>query len=166
MSWSAPCSWSGKRGGGMPQSGGYAGQNGSLCRHCAVAGRVRQGGQGALDAPHSKDYRGVQEHSLGHRQSACLSFGLGPERCDAAGVRDPRFWQLSRTEQEELAGTSWDVLSRVYDGLTDEDLREAVRRLEVGPGSPSRGRWGKPSVGRPGGSAVTLPIVVGEILSA
>jgi hypothetical protein len=58
--------------------------------------------------------------------------GVGFHSEKRAGVRDPRFRRLSRTEQEELAGTSWDVLSTVYDDLTDEDLRDAVRRLEVG----------------------------------
>jgi hypothetical protein len=58
--------------------------------------------------------------------------GIGYHSEKRAGVRDPRFRQLSRTEQEELAGTSWDVLSTVYDDLTEEDLRDAVRRLETG----------------------------------
>jgi integrase len=58
--------------------------------------------------------------------------GIGYHSEKRTGVRDPRFRQLSRTEQEELAGTSWDVLSTVYDDLTEEDLRDAVRRLETG----------------------------------
>jgi integrase len=58
--------------------------------------------------------------------------GIGYHSEKRAGVRDPRFRQLSRTEQEELAGTSWDVLSTVYDDLTEEDLRDAIRRLETG----------------------------------
>jgi hypothetical protein len=44
----------------------------------------------------------------------------------------PALSPAQRTEQEELAGTSWDVLSTVYDDLTEEDLRDAVRRLETG----------------------------------
>jgi integrase len=57
--------------------------------------------------------------------------GVGFHSEKRAGVRDPRFRQLNRTEQEELAGTSWDVLSTVYDDVSEEDLRDAVRRLEA-----------------------------------
>jgi integrase len=57
--------------------------------------------------------------------------GVGFHAEKRAGVRDPRFRQLSRTEQEELSGTSWDVLSTVYDDVSEEDLRDAVRRLEA-----------------------------------
>jgi hypothetical protein len=34
-------------------------------------------------------------------------------------------------QPHELAGTSWDVLSTVFDDLSEEDLRDAVRRLET-----------------------------------
>jgi hypothetical protein len=75
----------------------------------------------------------TQNYDLWVRSARAIDASAAPPHSEKrAGVRDPRFRQLSRTEQEELAGTSWDVLATVYDDLSEEDLRDAVRRLETG----------------------------------
>lgn len=43
----------------------------------------------------------------------------------APGVRDPEFRKLSAAIQEEIAGTNYTTLRRIYDEVTAEDIREA-----------------------------------------
>jgi len=45
-----------------------------------------------------------------------------------AGVRDPRFRQLPPKVQEELAGTNWETLRRIYDDVSVEEMRAALVR--------------------------------------
>lgn len=59
------------------------------------------------------------------------------------GVRDPRFRGLAPKVQEELAGTSWEVLRDVYDAVAHEELAAAVRCLGEGPMGPETGTNGE-----------------------
>lgn len=47
------------------------------------------------------------------------------------GIRDPEFRKLPPKIQEEFSGTSWEMIRRVYDEVTVEDMREAMA-LETG----------------------------------
>lgn len=42
------------------------------------------------------------------------------------GIRDPEFRKLPPKIQEEFSGTSWEMIRRVYDEVTVEDMREAM----------------------------------------
>jgi integrase len=48
-----------------------------------------------------------------------------------AGIRDPKFRSLDPAVQEELAGTTWDTMRRVYDFVDVTTLRDAVALLEA-----------------------------------
>ena len=43
-----------------------------------------------------------------------------------AGVRDPEFRALPPAIQEELAGTNYNTLTRIYDKVTLEDMKQAI----------------------------------------
>lgn len=60
-----------------------------------------------------------------------------------AGVRDPRFRGLPPKLQEELAGTSFEVLRDVYDVVAHEELAAAVRYLGEGWKGPETGTIGE-----------------------
>jgi integrase len=49
-----------------------------------------------------------------------------------AGIRDPKFRKLDPAVQEELAGTTWETMRRVYDYVDVPTLRAAVASLEGG----------------------------------
>jgi integrase len=51
--------------------------------------------------------------------------GLGYHGEKRAGVRDRRFRQLPAAIQEEIAGTNYTTLRRIYDSVSVEDMREA-----------------------------------------
>jgi integrase len=57
-----------------------------------------------------------------------------------AGIRDPKFRKLDPAVQEELAGTTWETMRRVYDYVDVPTLRAAVAALE---GGSSRGKRSK-----------------------
>jgi hypothetical protein len=40
-------------------------------------------------------------------------------------VRDPKFRQLPPAIQEEIAGTNYTTLRRIYDDVTVDDMRDA-----------------------------------------
>ncbi|HEY0019471.1 MAG TPA: tyrosine-type recombinase/integrase [Longimicrobium sp.] len=61
-----------------------------------------------------------------------------------AGIRDPKFRKLDPAVQEELAGTTWETMRRVYDYVDVPTLREAVAALEGG--KPGRKRCTRESV--------------------
>lgn len=50
-----------------------------------------------------------------------------------AGIRDPRFRALPPTVQEELAGTTWDTIRKVYEYVDLPTLHEAVAAMEADP---------------------------------
>lgn len=49
-----------------------------------------------------------------------------------AGVRDPRFRSLPPKIQEQLAGTNYDTLRRIYDEVTVEEMQEAMAAVQLG----------------------------------
>lgn len=51
--------------------------------------------------------------------------GVGFHSEKRAGVRDPEFRKLPAAIQEEIAGTNYTTLRRIYDEVTAEDIREA-----------------------------------------
>lgn len=51
--------------------------------------------------------------------------GLGYHGEKRAGVRDPKFRQLPPAIQEEIAGTNYTTLRRIYDDVTVDDMRDA-----------------------------------------
>lgn len=51
--------------------------------------------------------------------------GLGYHGEQRAGVRDPKFRQLPPAIQEEIAGTNYTTLRRIYDDVTVDDMRDA-----------------------------------------
>ncbi len=48
-----------------------------------------------------------------------------------AGIRDPKFRSLDPAVQEELAGTTWETMRRVYDFVDMPTLQDAVALLEA-----------------------------------
>jgi integrase len=48
-----------------------------------------------------------------------------------AGIRDPKFRRLDPAVQEELAGTTWDTMRRVYDYVDMPTLQGAIALLEA-----------------------------------
>jgi 3-methyladenine DNA glycosylase AlkD len=50
-----------------------------------------------------------------------------------AGIRDPRFRALAPKVQEELAGTTWETMRRIYDYVDLGTLQDAVNALEAEP---------------------------------
>jgi hypothetical protein len=48
-----------------------------------------------------------------------------------SGVRDPNFRKLPASIQEEMSGTNYATLRRVYDEITPDDIREAWRDAEM-----------------------------------
>jgi hypothetical protein len=48
-----------------------------------------------------------------------------------AGTRDPKFRRLDPAVQEELAGTTWDTMRRVYDYVDMPTLQGAIALLEA-----------------------------------
>jgi integrase len=81
----------------------------------------------------TKKAQGIKVHRLGYH---------GEKR---AGIRDPKFRRLDPAVQEELAGTTWETMRRVYDYVDVPTMREAVARLE---GTGTRG--GRKSSSRKG----------------
>ena len=59
---------------------------------------------------------------------AALIRGLGFHGEKRAGVRDPRFRSLPPKVQEELAGTNWETLRRIYDDVSVDEMRAALVR--------------------------------------
>ncbi|HEX6912562.1 MAG TPA: hypothetical protein VF142_19300, partial [Longimicrobium sp.] len=61
-----------------------------------------------------------------------------------AGIRDPKFRSLDPAVQEELAGTTWDTMRRVYDFVDVGTLKAAVALLEAdtAPAPPAAKRRG------------------------
>jgi integrase len=51
--------------------------------------------------------------------------GVGFHSEKRSGVRDPAFRQLPAAIQEEIAGTNYTTLRRIYDEITPEDIRAA-----------------------------------------
>ncbi len=51
--------------------------------------------------------------------------GVGFHSEKRTGVRDPSFRKLPAAIQEEIAGTNYSTLRRIYDEVTPEDIREA-----------------------------------------
>ena len=51
--------------------------------------------------------------------------GIGYHAEKRAGVRDPKFRKLPAAIQEEIAGTNYTTLRRIYDEVTVDDIREA-----------------------------------------
>lgn len=45
------------------------------------------------------------------------------------GVRDPKFRELSPIFQETMSGTNYDTLRRIYDDVSTDELRSAIRDL-------------------------------------
>lgn len=64
-------------------------------------------------------------------------FRVGFHAEKRTGVRDPWFRSLPPAIQEEIAGTQWGTLRRVYDEVTVEDMREAMKRAPERAGSGS-----------------------------
>ena len=58
---------------------------------------------------------------------------LGYHAEKRAGIRDPRFRALAPKVQEELAGTTWDTMRKVYDFVDLPTLQDAVAALEADP---------------------------------
>ncbi|HEU4557201.1 MAG TPA: tyrosine-type recombinase/integrase, partial [Longimicrobium sp.] len=58
---------------------------------------------------------------------------LGYHAEKRAGIRDPRFRALPPKVQEELAGTTWDTMRKVYDYVDLPTLHDAVAALEADP---------------------------------
>jgi site-specific recombinase XerD len=58
---------------------------------------------------------------------------LGYHAEKRAGIRDKRFRALPAKVQEELAGTTWDTMRKVYDYVDLPTLHEAVALLEAEP---------------------------------
>ncbi|HEU4557528.1 MAG TPA: tyrosine-type recombinase/integrase [Longimicrobium sp.] len=56
---------------------------------------------------------------------------LGYHAEKRAGIRDPRFRALPPKVQEELAGTTWDTMRKVYDYVDLPTLHDAVAALEA-----------------------------------
>jgi integrase len=56
-----------------------------------------------------------------------------------AGIRDPKFRRLDPAVQEELAGTTWETMRRVYDYVDLPTLRNAVALLENDGDQPTSG---------------------------
>jgi integrase len=84
----------------------------------------------------TKKAQGINVHRLGYH---------GEKR---AGIRDPKFRGLDPAVQEELAGTTWETMRRVYDYVDMPTLQDAVRALEadsepVAPVQKRRGGWKK-----------------------
>jgi integrase len=48
-----------------------------------------------------------------------------------AGIRDPRFRALDPAVQEELAGTTWETMRRVYDYVDLPTLKDAIAALDT-----------------------------------
>jgi hypothetical protein len=48
-----------------------------------------------------------------------------------AGIRDPKFRRLDPAVQEELAGTTWETMRRVYDYVDMPTLQGAIALLEA-----------------------------------
>jgi integrase len=71
--------------------------------------------------------QGINVHRLGYH---------GEKR---AGIRDPKFRRLDPAVQEELAGTTWETMRRVYDYVDLPTLQNAVALLE-GDTAPTAGR--------------------------
>ena len=74
---------------------------------------------GQLDAEHQEG-AGINIPRLGYH---------GEKR---AGIRDPKFRKLDPAVQEELAGTTWETMRRIYDYVDVPTLRAAVASLEGG----------------------------------
>jgi integrase len=75
----------------------------------------------------TKKAQGIHVHRLGYH---------GEKR---AGIRDPKFRRLDPAVQEELAGTTWETMRRVYDYVDLPTLQSAVALLE-GDAAPTTGR--------------------------
>jgi integrase len=58
---------------------------------------------------------------------------LGYHAEKRAGIRDPRFRALPPKVQEELAGTTWETMRKVYDYVDLPTLKDAVAALEADP---------------------------------
>ena len=56
--------------------------------------------------------------------------GIGFHAEKRAGVRDPNFRALPPGIQEAWAGTRYETLRTVYDEVTADDIREAIRTQE------------------------------------
>jgi len=54
-----------------------------------------------------------------------------------AGIRDPKFRRLDPAVQEELAGTTWETMRRVYDFVDLPTLQNAVALLETDSDEPT-----------------------------
>ena len=54
-----------------------------------------------------------------------------------AGIRDPKFRRLDPAVQEELAGTTWETMRRVYDFVDLPTLQDAVAILETDSDQPT-----------------------------
>lgn len=54
-----------------------------------------------------------------------------------AGIRDPKFRRLDPAVQEELAGTTWETMRRVYDYVDMPTLQNAVALLETDTDEPT-----------------------------
>jgi hypothetical protein len=81
----------------------------------------------------TKKAQGIKAHRLGYH---------GEKR---AGIRDPKFRRLDPAVQEELTGTTWETMRRVYDYVDEDTMRNAVAQLEgAGP------RGGRKKAGRKG----------------
>jgi len=57
-------------------------------------------------------------------EKALHRVGLHAEK--RQGIRDPEFRKLPPKIQEEFSGTSWEMIRRVYDEVTVDDMREAM----------------------------------------
>jgi integrase len=80
--------------------------------------------------------RPVSKHKLEHYMRATKKAEgidiprLGYHGEKRAGIRDPRFRALDPAVQEELAGTTWETMRRVYDFVDLPTLHDAVALLE------------------------------------
>lgn len=63
---------------------------------------------------------------------------LGYHGGKRAGIRDPKFRKLDPAVQEELAGTTWETMRRIYDYVDVPTLRAAVASLEGGASAARR----------------------------
>lgn len=58
-----------------------------------------------------------------------------------AGIRDPKFRSLDPAVQEELAGTTWETMRRIYDYVDVATMKDAVAALEADtPAAPAQTR--------------------------
>lgn len=73
----------------------------------------------------TKKAQGINLHRLGYH---------GEKR---AGIRDPKFRRLDPAVQEELAGTTWETMRRVYDYVDMPTLQDAVAMLETDSDQPT-----------------------------